>query len=1004
MLRTPLTLAIRTEARHALPSQRRATASAALFHDATPTSTSFSKPRPTSALTPPPPPPPSPLPVKGNRAATKRPTKSAASSASRHPSALHQAAKPSNHKSVLTKPPKRRRPTLEYITLVLARLQKSRPGQSVQDVVANYKRWSKPVYSQLPELHEDLDLLLRAKLDEHRLSEADWFRMLQALCAHSWPQVRSIMYAFPDTEWPSFVLNYALRLISTLSEASDGLAVVVNRIATAKPMRLAGFTIILAEKILYEFPALHLATSLTDLFFQVAQKFSPGSPGLTSLCVRLAKHLALHDNEMARANALRLLDWAARTDAKLYEQVLLVLFRVDRSPPEFYGNDSSNASKNAAKKRAPAYNATRFLTAELAERLLLLLEEGPRLDASVWRQALRSAILTAGRDGEFSKARAWFQGLTRLASDVGEERLDRAMTDGGGVSLADLEIYLRAMSQAEHGDHEAVEIFNELQDSIELDAAGHLDPDGTRAWETMLGFVSKDSSVSLDRMLAMLVIRLQDGAAQDEDAYARHRTARRDDETDALVQAAMPLANQLCRTPRTYTIVMHGLVMRQEPRAAVAVWNVMLQRQVRPSRASLSVLMQALFVLGEARQAIEQMRRWCEAGVAMPYKFAPIREPFDVSLAPTVEAHLEVPKWQGLSGYAMVHHRIAPDAMLASVVFEGLYRTHASDTVLSIWETMKETLGVAPDAPIVAILIKCACGNGVLARLGCEATFSPYLAKSIFRKILLLQHPELASCEIRSLLGLGGGGGHEGQPGRGAGEGWLLRSEIGMRTVERWMGDRVSRLVGKGWRREAVVPYTSQGRGSGGGEKLDFVVTFTAELFDHYLRLLLYIQLHPPTGFFRFGGGDGDGGAAQTYGDETSGNVEEMLLLLAWMRQLDVRPLRRTVASICLELEEALPPLSFSSSASSSSDGGRGDAVSAPSKMDEATKPLRENASVIAEWLYEWRGESMWPSDRDMQVAWKWKRQRQVAVEEAGEKGYEERRRWFRFSPEVEER
>ncbi|EPQ32243.1 uncharacterized protein PFL1_00440 [Pseudozyma flocculosa PF-1] len=929
------------------------------------------------------------------------------------------------------------RPTLQSVTIKLAAQQQIQPARSLEQLFDrwDHERLQSESASHTPGQSQE-EILLRRKLHEHNLSEADWMSMLNAVSAATWPEVRSCMYAFPTEDWPSFVLHHGIRAVSTPSEASDALAVILCRVSTAKPKRMVAIFSLFARKVLYEMPALHLCSRLTDLFLDMAASQPQGEAYppqfLDETCVLLARHLARHDDQRARDAAMRLLDWSEsrKKGAPLQQQLCAIFLRIDRTPPEFLGARGVSLGLAEARRldEIDAFRSSRFLTTELAERLLQRL---PRASGgALRRRALRNAILAAGRDHYHAMARRWFDDLCLDSKRQGRPiRRDpgHELVDSRG-SLWDLEIYMRAMARAQRDDDRtAANALNQLQLLLETkDETGNLTVAGKRTWDTMVVFVSSDERAPLERTLAMLGIQLQ--ADETPDSPTGQRTRRPDIEVINMLDASMKIINQFGRKQRSYTLVMDGLMRRKQYTGVLAVWQAMLRRQVKPSPASMTILLQALFALGQPAKALEQMRQWCEQGVDMTAVTPVIGAPLVLSrasLESPVEGLLHVPALPsnleaGGEAVQLERKRVSPDLMMATALFEGLYRARLTDATFSIWTLIRKTLGVAPDAPILAILLKSACGCSDVSIPAptpeAPAKLTPPVAKLIFCKVLLLQHAELKDCSIRPMLR------GRGADLLGAGASWILRSELGMRTMERWVSDRVLRLVGaKGAARGAdpSIPNTSLQRRPDGGdatEQIDFTVTFSPELFDHYLRLLLYIQLQPARGLFGGGGGAEDGERGGRV--ESEGHIEELLLILSWMRTLEVTPLRRTIASICLELEEALPPLSLSSSASSASSpsSSGSDEGTQPGKpgasspsFDSAQhvpadlRPLRENAGLLADWLREWRGEEAWPTDREMRTAYKWKMQRTRAAERGGGTEWEERRRWFSFRPTLED-
>ena len=110
-------------------------------------------------------------------------------------------------------------------------------------------------------------------------------------------------------------------------------------------------------------------------------------------------------------------------------------------------------------------------------------------------------------------------------------------------------------------------------------------------------------------------------------------------------------------------------------------------------------------------------------------------------------------------------------------------------------------------------------------------------------------------------------------------------------------------------------------------------VTFTPVLFDQYVRLCLQaVQCKPHE------------------------RLEHVVLALVWMRALNLTPLRGTVAAVCLEVNDQMPPLSTINFRRRDTD----------TDDDPETQKRRENAGVLAKWL----PQSQWPRDEEMRRAW----------------------------------
>ncbi len=64
-----------------------------------------------------------------------------------------------------------------------------------------------------------------------------------------------------------------------------------------------------------------------------------------------------------------------------------------------------------------------------------------------------------------------------------------------------------------------------------------------------------------------------------------------------------------------YTMMMQGCLLRGRPDVACAVWQAMLDRNVLPNTACLSVLLQNLFRHQEVAEALRQLALWTDVGI-----------------------------------------------------------------------------------------------------------------------------------------------------------------------------------------------------------------------------------------------------------------------------------------------------------------------------------------------------------------------------------------------------
>lgn len=345
---------------------------------------------------------------------------------------------------------------------------------------------------------------------------------------------------------------------------------------------------------------------------------------------------------------------------------------------------------------------------------------------------------------------------------------------------------------------------------------------------------------------------------------------------------------QLAQSVAAHTALVEGLLERGDVSRAWGVWDAMVHRGVAPDVWALKTLCRLYFEAGYPVRALECVMHWCHRGVRLPAPRAGV-------------VRMHVPKVQDLGQRAMrvdqtpsSRHvvRLRPTTHLANTLLLGLYRARAWETLMLVWHALQPTLHVQPDTASIDLMLRAARAEAQASQAPC--TWAP-AARVYFVRLLTTQHPELQAC-MNPLEA----------PGR---RGWIVRSELQLRRWERWMEGRLRRL----WRGAAdtLPPVTIS-------TPLPHVC-LDARVFHHYAELVLTLmEVDFP-------------GASRATTDQL---WEELFLIAAWMRALDVTPMRETLCLWCSVHDERLPP--------------------AASTMSWRT------------WLAQWLGEASVPSDAEL--------------------------------------
>ncbi|WFD19892.1 hypothetical protein MCAP1_002133 [Malassezia caprae] len=344
---------------------------------------------------------------------------------------------------------------------------------------------------------------------------------------------------------------------------------------------------------------------------------------------------------------------------------------------------------------------------------------------------------------------------------------------------------------------------------------------------------------------------------------------------------------QLQASVVAHTALVDGLLARGDEAYAWAVWDAMLQRGIAPDVWALTTLCRLYFQAGHPARALECIVHFCHQGWALPPRGTAVE-----LRVPAVEALSDVPLTQARHDASARRVCVPPSTYLANTLLAGLWRAGAHETVLRVWEALGPTLHVRPDAASLQIML-----GAAASAAGRANVVAPLAVREYVRRTLLAQYPELQKCA---------------DPLEAAGRsvrGWLVRGELRLRRWEQWMEQRVAGLL-RGAAGRADTPPAPAAAAT---------LCIDAQGFYQYCRLLQGLL-------------DADG--ALPSAALAREITDELFLVPAWMRALDLVPTRATLCLLCAAQDERLPPAA-------------------------GAAPLRE-------WLVAWLGKAHVPSDEEI--------------------------------------
>jgi len=436
---------------------------------------------------------------------------------------------------------------------------------------------------------------------------------------------------------------------------------------------------------------------------------------------------------------------------------------------------------------------------------------------------------------------------------------------------------LRALAHSpSHADvHEAWALFDALVQGTDAP------PERARLadWMLMLRAAAGDTRIPAARVAALLGLPGRDGRA----VPGEGAPWRVPDDIHTQLQASVV----------AHTALVDGLLARGDPAYAWAVWDAMLQRGMAPDVWALTTLCRLYFQAGHPARALESVVHFCHRGWALPPRGTAVQ-----LRVPTIEALRDVPLAQAPPEATARRVRVPPSTYLANTLLAGLLRAGAHETVLRVWEALGPTLHVRPDAVSLQVMLSAA-ARAARPRADLVA---PLAVREYVRRTLLAQYPELQACT---------------NPLEAAGRsvrGWLVRGELRLRRWEQWIEQRVAGLL-RGAAGRADTPSSPASTDAA-------MLCIDAQGFYQYCCLLQALL---------DAGADGTGMPSAALAREIA---DELFLVPAWMRALDLVPTRATLCLLCVAQDERLPPAA-------------------------GAAPLRE-------WLVAWLGEEHVPSDAEV--------------------------------------
>lgn len=741
----------------------------------------------------------------------------------------------------------------------------------------------------LPGVLPDALPQLRATLAERGVTPSAFVLWYNVLTRSTWAECAALLESQSAQEVPQFVLQRALDRVASLSDAASAVRLVERQSASFRLDVADRMWVRLTRICLERLQAWHVARRVTNGILDTAARWLERPRPMRQARAQELVQLQL-----------RVL-WAAGDDDRARRSFVQALhFARTRVPAAASWSERYAPGAAAAARRA--HGSAPFFNVPLVAALLDGCQSAHR------RRLLALGVRAAAAEGDVAAARTWFAEL--------------AGTHDSAPAAA-WSAFLRSLALSSH-DADVLHAWTLF------DRVWHAEPSHTERigdWVLMLRAAASDARIPRAQVAALLrLYEVADGAAPGG-APAEPAADRWD--------APPRVRDALATSVQAHTSVIEGLLRRDDLAGAFGVWDAMVRRGVRPDSWALTSLCKLYFRARLPARALESVLVWCRSGVQLPNEPASgwlelrvpkgaVREVMDseagASQTGTSDARTSEPSLvkasQGppdASSEAAAQaptppytlHRVAPSTYMANTLLENLLHTSSYRTLTYVWTTLAPAIGVRGDVVSLDLMLRAAClqaqdalrGKRVGAAAGTAADtaamLDPYAVRTYFRRVLQQQHPEVHRCT---------------NPLDAESRSWLLRSELRLRRWERWLDERVRALF-----RSHAAPGVPAERGGAPP------VRFDARIFHRYCELLaLLVHAAQPPAL-------------------SSEAWEELFLVLAWMRALDVEPLRKTLCLVSVELDASLPP-----------------------------GVARGAAAPLHGWLAEWLGEAALPSEAEL--------------------------------------
>jgi hypothetical protein len=210
---------------------------------------------------------------------------------------------------------------------------------------------------------------------------------------------------------------------------------------------------------------------------------------------------------------------------------------------------------------------------------------------------------------------------------------------------------------------------------------------------------------------------------------------------------------------------------------------------------------------------------------------------------------------------------------------------------------------------------------------------APLKARQMFRQALFDSYPDL--CNLPNPL-------DDNKTSKRVG---LWRNEIRMQKFEEWLSSKLSFERGNS-RQEQFSSLTLQSNNDrleinqGNGSVQRVMLQCTHDLFENYLRLLPYVEDCAR----EIGMGSGEK-------DHLQIGWEERLIVISWMRYLDIFPNKSCLCLICTYIQERMPP-----------------ALGTSNNQDPYSYSNHSAAGPLHGFLADWLGEENIPTNEDVAI------------------------------------